>query len=316
MRLQHITQQLGITYQGENPNISGINTLQDAGGNELSFLDNKKYLKQLAHTQAAAVFIQPQYASRLPASVQALVCEEPYVAMARASALFAPPMFEEQGKDAVIGKNCQIQPGVFLGKNTRIGDHCRIMAGCHIGANVTTRNHVQLYPNCVIYRDCIIGNDCIIHAGAIIGADGFGFAMAQNGEYVKIYQNGHVVIGNNVEIGANTTIDRAAFGATIIEDQARIDNLVQVAHNCVVGEASVIAAQTGLSGSTPPGKRVIMAGQTASTGHLHIASGSMLAGRAVATKTVKEAGHYAGYPLMPHRQWMKLKTRIRKLLQS
>ncbi len=317
LSLQQMMTDLGLSQKIETDRqITGLNTLQEASPTEVSFLENKKYLKYLGNTRACAVFVSPDNASAVPDTCIAILCEEPYVQLAKASAFFAPPMFENSGSEPDIGEGSQIQTGVYMGKNVRIGKQCMIMSGCHIGDNVSIGDQVRLYPNVVIYRDCKIGSHSIIHAGTVIGSDGFGFAMAKSGEYVKIYQNGNVIIGEHVEIGSNTTVDRAAFGSTIIDDYSRIDNLVQIAHNCIVGKYSVMASQSGLSGSTVLQERVIMAGQTASTGHLTIAANSVLAGRAVATKTVKKAGHYAGFPLMEHRQWLKMKNRMKKLISG
>lgn len=296
--------------------IKSINTLNKATGDELSFLDNKKYINDLLITKAKAVFIHPDYTSHVPKQTIALICDEPYVALAQASKFFAPKLIETTGKKALLGKNTRVEEFAFIGKNSSIGDNCTIMAGAIIGDNVCVGNNTIIYPNVVVYRDCVIADNCIIHAGTVIGSDGFGFAISKTGDYTKIYQNGDVVIGNNVEIGANCTIDRAAFASTIIEDDVRIDNLVHIAHNCILGKGSILAGQVGLSGSTILGERVIMAGKSATTGHLEIASFTTLAGRAVATKTVKKSGHYAGYPLMEHRQWLKLKSKLQRLLRG
>ncbi|MFK5892783.1 MAG: UDP-3-O-(3-hydroxymyristoyl)glucosamine N-acyltransferase [Pseudomonadota bacterium] len=318
MNLNQIIKELAIKSLDKNTdiNIKSINTLNKATSHELSFLDNKKYLKDLNETQAAAVLIHPDLISSVPEHSIAIACDEPYVALAMASKLFAPKLIETNGAKAVSGKNSTIQNNVYLGKNTIIGDNCTLMSGAYIGDNVTIGNNVIIYPNVSVYRDCTIGDNCIIHAGTVIGSDGFGFAISKSGDYIKIYQNGNVTIANNVEIGANCTLDRAAFASTIIEENVRIDNLVHIAHNCVLGKGCILAGQVGLSGSSILGERVVMAGKSATTGHLEIAPFTTLAGRAVATKTVKKSGHYAGYPLMEHRQWLKLKSKLQKFLKN
>jgi UDP-3-O-[3-hydroxymyristoyl] glucosamine N-acyltransferase len=321
VKLDQIIKELTISRLSSKANdtdrpIESINTLNKATENELSFLDNKKYLKDLSTTKAAAVLVHPDLASSVPENTIALLCDEPYVALARASKFFAPKLIETTGEAAVLGKDTTIQKNVYLGKNTTIGDNCTIMFGAYIGDNVKLGNNVIIYPNVSIYRDCCIGDNCIIQAGTVIGSDGFGFAISKSGDYIKIYQNGNVLIADNVEIGANCTIDRAAFASTIIEDNVRIDNLVHIAHNCIVGKGCILVTQVGLSGSTILGERVVMGGQSATTGHLEIAPFSTLAGRAVATKTIKQSGHYAGFPLMDHRQWLKLKGKLQKLLKS
>ncbi|MFK5986409.1 MAG: UDP-3-O-(3-hydroxymyristoyl)glucosamine N-acyltransferase [Pseudomonadota bacterium] len=318
MKLQQIIEALGIdeTAVDDNVSISSINTLSSANNHELSFLDNKKYIKELAQTQAAAVLIHADYKDNVPKNCIALICEEPYVTLAKASKLFAPNLLETEGKKAKLGRDVIIQDNVSLGLDVIIGNNCTLMAGVVIADNVKIGNNSIIYPNVVVYRDCLIGDDCIIHAGTVIGSDGFGFAISQTGEYTKIYQNGNVVIGNNVEIGANCTIDRAVFSSTIIEQQCRIDNLIHIAHNCHLGKGCILAAQVGLSGSTTLGEHVVMAGKAATTGHLSIAPFTTLSGRAVATKSVKKAGQYAGYPLMEHRQWLKLKAKLQRFLKS
>ncbi len=167
-----------------------------------------------------------------------------------------------------------------------------------------------------IYRDSLIGSDCIIHANTTVGSDGFGFATSKMGEHRKIYQNGNVVIEDDVEIGSSTTIDRAAFGTTLIKKGVRIDNLVQVGHNCVIGEYSVIVAQAGISGSTTMGRNVVMGGQSATSGHLEIAPFTTMAARSGVTKSIKQSGlTFAGFPLMQHKQWLKLQAKIARLLK-
>jgi len=319
MKLHQIVTELAIDATVDidiEIEIKSINTLNKATSDELSFLDNKKYINDLLTTKAKAVFVHPEFASKVPEQTIALLCEEPYVALAQASKFFAPNLIETTGENALIGKNTSVQTSAIIGKDTSIGDNCTIMNGAIIGDNVKIGHNTIIYPNVVIYRDCIIGDDCIIHAGTIIGSDGFGFAISKKGQYTKIYQNGNVVIANNVEIGANCTIDRAAFASTILENDVRIDNLVHIAHNCILGKGSILAGQVGLSGSSILGEHVVMAGKSATTGHLEIAPFTTLAGRAVATKTVKKSGHYAGYPLMEHKQWLKLKGKLQRFLKS
>ena len=226
-------------------------------------------------------------------------------------------LLNKKGEDPVIGENCIIQSNVFIGKNAKIGKNCKIMAGSFIGDNVTLGDNCIIYPNVTIYRDCILGNEVILHAGVVIGSDGFGFATDRQGNHIKIYQNGNVVIGNDVEIGANTTIDRAAFTSTVLEDKVRIDNLVQIGHNCVLKRGVVIASQSGLAGSTTLDTYVVMGAQAGSAGHLTIAPFTTISARGGVTKTITEPKkQWAGFPLMEHRSWLKLQGRIQKLLKG
>ncbi len=298
-------------------NIVGLNTLQDAQADEISFLENKKYLSNLKNSKAAAIFVTEEFKNNVPKNSIALVVEEPYIYLAKASKYFAPKIVEDIGDEAKIGFNCTIMPKASIGFNVVIGDNCIIMDGAYIGDNVTLGNNTVIYPNVTIYRDCIIGNDCMIHAGTVIGSDGFGFATTKMGEHIKIYQNGNVIIGNDVEIGANCTIDRAVFSSTIIKDMVRIDNLVHIAHNCIVGKGSILVTQTGLSGSTTLREYVVMAGQSGTTGHLEIASYTTISARGVVTKSITEPKkQWAGFPLMEHRSWLKLQGKIAKLLKG
>lgn len=315
MKLQEITDQLGLTTSS-NKEIVGLNTLNDAQNNEISFLENKKYINDLKTTQAGAVFVKEEFAALVPTSTIALITPEPYLMLAYASKLFAPTLVETTGKEPSVGKNCTIMPNVHLGKNSVIGDNCTLMSGVFIGDNVHIGHNTILYPNVTIYRDCTIGNECIIHSGTVIGSDGFGFAHTKEGKYIKIYQNGNVIIGNDVEIGSNTSIDRAAFKSTIIGNKVRIDNLVHIAHNCILKDGCILTGQVGLSGSTTLHEYVIMGGQSATAGHLEIAPFTTIAARGGVTKTIIEPKkQWAGFPLMEHRIWLKLQAKIAQLLK-
>lgn len=315
LKLKELVNPLGITCSS-SIEITALNTLQEATTSHISFLENKKYLEQLHNTKAGAVLVHKDLAHEVPNGTIALVCDAPYVMLAKLSKQFASKIVELNGNDPIIGKDCTIMPNVTIGKNSIIGDNCTLMAGVFIGDNVTIGANTIIYPNVVIYRDCVVGSDCIIHAGTIIGSDGFGFAPTVTGEYVKIYQNGNVVIGNNVEIGANCAIDRAAFNSTIVEDNARLDNLVHIGHNCKIGRSSILTGQVGLAGSTILHEYVVMGGQSACTGHLEVAPFSTIAGRCVVTKTIKEPKkQWAGFPHIEHRQWLKLQAKIMNLLK-
>ncbi|WP_375723830.1 UDP-3-O-(3-hydroxymyristoyl)glucosamine N-acyltransferase [Arcobacter sp. KX21116] len=313
MKLKDIAIALDIKCDSEIE-ISGLNTLLDSTPDELTFLENNKYANDLEKTTAAAVFVKKDFISRVPQNTIALVCDEPYVKLALASKLFAPKVVESDGKDCIVGENTTVMPNVYLGKNSIIGSKCIIMSGAYIGDNVKIGNNTIIHPNVTIYRDCNIGNDCIIHSGTVIGSDGFGFAQSK-GKYIKIYQNGNVEIGNDVEIGANTSIDRAAFKSTIISDGVRLDNLVHIAHNCKLGVGCILTGQVGLSGTTTLNEYVIMGGQSATAGHLEIAPFTTIAARGGVTKSIKEPKkQWAGFPLFEHKTWLKLQARISKLL--
>ena len=315
MTLQEIAEFIGLNNQDEIE-ITGLNTLLDSNENQLTFLENKKYINDLKKTKAAAVLVTSENANEVPVGTIALICDEPYLNLAKVSKLFAPNVVEMDGEKPLIGGGTKVMPNVYIGKDSVIGSDCTIMAGAFIGDNVKIGNNTIIYPNVTVYRDCTIGNDCIIHAGTVIGSDGFGFANTKDGKYIKIYQNGNVAIGNDVEIGANCAIDRAVFNSTIIEDGVRIDNLVHIAHNCKIGRGSILVGQVGLAGSTILNAYVVMGGQSAAAGHLEIAPFTTIAARGGVTKSITEPKKsWAGFPLFEHREWLKLQGKISNLLK-
>ena len=315
MTLQEIVEFIGLNNQ-EEKEITGLNTLLDSNENQLTFLENKKYINDLKNTKAAAVLVTKENINEVPAGTIALICDEPYLNLAKISKLFAPNVIEMDGEKPIVGGGTKVMPNVYIGKDSVVGSDCTIMAGAFIGDNVKIGNNTIIYPNVTVYRDCTIGNDCIIHAGTVIGSDGFGFANTKDGKYIKIYQNGNVTIGNDVEIGANCAIDRAVFNSTIIEDGVRLDNLVHIAHNCKIGRGSILVGQVGLAGSTILNAYVVMGGQSGTAGHLEIAPFTTIAARGGVTKSITEPKKsWAGFPLFEHKQWLKLQGKISNLLK-
>ncbi len=316
MKLSQIASILETEFHAEDVEISGMNTLKDANANEVSFVANAKYIKDIKDTNAAAVIISADLVKHLPKTSVALVVAHSYIAMAQLSKYFAPVIEDETLADAIVGEGSKVSPKAELAKGAVIGKNCTILAHVYIGSSVVIGDNTVIYPNVTIYRDCVIGNDCMIHANSVIGSDGFGFATNNRGEHTKIYQNGNVVLEDDVEIGSNTSIDRAVFGSTRVKKGSRIDNLVQVGHNCEIGEYSVMAAQVGLAGSTTLGRNVVMGGQSASAGHLSIAPFTTIAGKSGISNDIKESGKtFAGFPLMEHRTWLKLQVKIARLLK-
>jgi UDP-3-O-[3-hydroxymyristoyl] glucosamine N-acyltransferase len=315
--LDLIARTCGIDYSGEALSIKGINTLKDASAEEISFLDNPKYLSDLKATKAAAVFISPKMADQVPAGTIVLSDEQPYLKMALATKLFAPSLVDENAPEAVIGEGSYVAKTATIARGAVVGKNCTIMPGVYVGARAVVGDNTILHANVSVYHDCRVGSDCIIHSGAAIGTDGFGFAHTKLGEHVKIYQNGNVVIEDDVEIGGNTAIDRAVFTSTVIKKGAKLDNLVHIGHNCVIGEYSILTGQVGLSGSTILGRNVVMGGQSATAGHLEIAPFTTLAARSGVTKSITEPGKtFAGFPLMDHRMWLKLQGKLARLLKK
>ena len=316
MTLQEIAKIIGTKFSGTDLNIVSMNTLKDASSNELSFVSNSKYIKDIELSKAGAIIVDDKTKEYVPDGCVALVVENPYWEMAILSKFFAPLIEDDSLSEAVIGKGSSISAKAEIANGAVIGKNCTILAHVYIGNNCIIGDNTIIYPNVTVYRDCKIGTDCMIHSGSVVGADGFGFATNKQGEHKKIYQNGNVVIEDDVELGSNNCIDRAVFGSTLIKKGVRIDNLVQIGHNCEIGEYSVFVAQSGSAGSTKLGRNVVVGGQSAFAGHLEIAPFSTFAARSGITKNIKESGKtFAGFPLMDHKLWLKLQIKIARLLK-
>jgi UDP-3-O-[3-hydroxymyristoyl] glucosamine N-acyltransferase len=316
MDIREVAKIIGFEYSGDSFEVTGINTLKDATTNEISFVTNPKYFKDVEESKAGAIIVSKTTASNVPTNSIALIVDEPYLMMAKVSKYFAPPIEDVDAPKAVIGEGTNLSSKAEIANGAVVGKNCTIMAGVYIGSNCIIGDNTILYPNVVVYRDCKVGNDCIIHANTTIGSDGFGFATNKMGEHTKIYQNGNVVIEDDVEIGSSTTIDRAVFKTTLIKKGVRIDNLVQIGHNCEIGEYAVLVSQSGVAGSTKLGRNVVMGGQSAIAGHLEVAAFNTFAARSGITKNIKESGGtFAGFPLMEHRLWLKLQGKLARLIK-
>ena len=314
MKIKELATLLEVIYHDNDFEIAAINTLVDAKENEISFFDNKRYIDDLKKTSAKAVFIAEDFIEHLPKNTSAIICKNPYLSMARATAYFSKPLVRE-GKSQIddtimIGKNVHIGNGVKIGKNVTILD------GAFIGEDVQIGEGSLIHPNVTLYNDTVIGKSCILHAGSVIGSDGFGYAHTDTGEHIKIHHSGYVKLEDKVEIGANTTIDRAVFSVTLIKSGTKIDNLVQIGHNCEIGAQSIIVSQAGVSGSTTLGQNVVMGGQSATAGHLKIGDFATIAARGGVTKSIEGAKVYSGFPLMLHSQWLKQQAKISKFFRN
>lgn len=316
MYLEDILKEINFKSQiDRNIEILGIHTLQEAKENDISFLTDTKYLETLKKTKAGAVFLKKEFAPLLPSSSIALITDEPYLQIAYTSKLFALKLSNENHTPK-IDKSCSIASNVTFGKDVILGKDITIMANSFIGDNVKIEDNTFIYPNVTIYHNTKIGKNSIIHSGAVIGSDGYGFAHTKMGEHIKIYQNGNVILEDDIEIGANTTIDRAVFGSTIIQSGTKLDNLIQIAHNCNIGKNSLLASQVGLAGSTILGKNVVMGGQSATAGHLKIEDFTTVAGRGGVTKSLKGGKTYGGFPAIEQSSWLKLQAILSRLLKS
>ena len=315
MKLSQIAKKFGLELIGQDRDICGLAALSEASLCHLSFLENKKYLSALKKTNAGAVILKKEHVDYLPKGTSALLSEEPYLTLAYITRLFAKPPFTTEGEPPKIGKNCTIAPGVYVGHGAKIGDNVTLMPGVFVGDEAEIGDGTILHPNVVVYHRCKVGKNCIIHAGTVIGSDGYGFAHTKDGRHIKIYQNGNVVIEDDVEIGANCTIDRAVFGSTRIKSGTKLDNLIQIGHNCEIGENVLMASQVGISGSTKLGRNVVMGGQSATAGHLEIGDFATIAARGGVTKSLSGGKTYAGFPIMEHKLWLKLQAMLSRMVK-
>ncbi len=318
--LGELAETLGVHLDGDpEVRVTGLSTLALAGPQQLSFLANSKYLAQLEQTRAAAVILRPEQAAQCP--VACLLSDNPYLTFARATALFAGELRPAAGvhpsavvapdasihSEASVGPNAVIEAGVTLGAGVVVGANVVIGADCHVGAGT------RLHPGVVLCRGVRLGEHCTIHSNAVLGADGFGFAPSASG-WQKIHQLGGVRIGDRVEVGACTTIDRGALEDTVVEDGAIIDNLVQIAHNCHIGKNTAIAGCTGLAGSTIIGANCTLAGGVGVVGHVEICDNVHITGMTMVTKSITEPGSYSsGTPMSSTRDWKRSAVRFAQL---
>jgi UDP-3-O-[3-hydroxymyristoyl] glucosamine N-acyltransferase len=314
-KLSQITKELNLDFNGNDIDIDGIHTLDEASSTQLSFFNDDKYTSLLSTTKAAAVFVDEEHAKLLPSTTIALVTDEAYLKLAEASKFFAHKL-ESKGGHPNLGEGCDIDKRVRFGKNVTLGDNVTVLAGCYLGDNVVVGSDTLLHPNVTLYHGTKLGQRCIIHSGTVIGCDGYGFAHTKMGEHIKIYQNGNVVVEDDVEIGANCAIDRAVFGTTYIRKGTKLDNFIQVGHNCDVGENVLCASHVGLSGSTKLGRNVVMGGQSATAGHLQIGDFATIAARGGVTKSLKGGKTYAGFPAIDHKMWLKIQAKISGLIKK
>ncbi len=297
--------------------IAGIASLDEATSGQLSFVAQRKYRPKM-ETSGASAFIVPMEVTE--AHVPIIRTDNPYLAYARVATLLSARPFEVKGvsKEAWVGEGCQIDarvticPFVFIGDNVRIRSQVTIYPGVYVGNDVSIGEGTTIYPRVTIMDRCIIGARVIIHSGAVIGGDGFGYAR-DGARHFKIPQLGIVQIDDDVEVGANTTIDRAALGKTWIKRGTKIDNLVQVAHNVVIGEDTLLISQVGISGSVEVGNNVVLAGQVGVAGHIKIGDRVMVGGKSGVPSAVDEGSMVSGIPAIPHQEWLRASAAYRRL---
>lgn len=321
-KLSDIVAKFGGRLDGNDCIVSGIASTDIATNSQITFITDDKYKHTLEGCMASAIILSDKHATYT--DLPKIITENPYLYFSQVSNLFNPAKILVTeikhtaiiDKSATIADNAAISDYVVIGKNTKIGKNCQIYSNVVIGDNVIIGDNIKLYPHVTIYDNVTIGNNCTIHSNSVIGSDGFGYAPDAKKEYHKIPQIGGVVIGNKVEIGANTTIDCGAMGPTIIEDGVIIDNLVQIAHNVKIGAHTAIAANVGIAGSTKIGKYCTLAGGVGITGHIEICDYAVVGGASNIGKSITKPDLYFGvYPAAPYKEWAKTAVNLKNLNQ-
>jgi UDP-3-O-[3-hydroxymyristoyl] glucosamine N-acyltransferase len=303
---QEISFMLNGTVEG-NPEatVNQLSKIEEASAGSLSFLANPKYEQYLYTTDASVVIINNDQQISEPVKATLIRVENAYSAFSVLLEKYNSIKLNKTGIEqpsfihpsAQVGENCYVGAFAYIGSGVKLGNNCKIYPQAYIAENVTIGDNVTLFPGVIVYFDCVIGSNVIIHSGAIIGSDGFGFAPAGDGTYNKISQIGNVIVEDDVEIGSNTTIDRATMGSTIIHKGVKLDNLLQIAHNVEIGANTVIAAQTGISGSTKIGENCIVGGQVGMVGHISVAKGSQIMAKSgINRNIVEENKKWGGIP--------------------
>jgi len=318
MKLKKIASLISGALEGEGSiEINGVRGIKDAREGDITFLGSGKYRKFLEESSASAVLV----AEPVETSIAQIIVRKPELAFARLIKEFYPEPVAMPGvhSSVVVGDNVKLgddislAAGVCIGNNVSIGDGVALYSNVVIGDDCLIGDHSILHPNVTLYRNSVLRRHVILHSGVVIGADGFGYTLDEQGRHFKINQIGRVVIEDHVEIGANSCVDRAALDTTLIKEGTKIDNLVQVAHNCTVGEHSVLVAQVGLSGSVTLGHHVVLAGQVGVGDHATLGDQVTLTARAVTFRDVESNSVVSGWPAVPHNQWKRYIVALPKL---
>ena len=319
--LSQIVAKLGGELIGEDAAIRAVAPAARAQAGEITFLANPKYRSEAERSAASAVIVSPDMAEHFPGR-SLIVAADPYLYFAKTARLFHPADAARAGvhpsaviePSARVPASCEIGAHVYIGENTVLGERCRILANAVVERDCTLGDDVVLHPNVTVYHGCTLGNRVELHSGCVIGADGFGLAF-DGGGWLKIPQTGGVSLGDDVEIGANTTVDRGAMSDTAIGRGSKLDNQIQIAHNCRIGEHTVIASCTGVSGSVSIGSYCVIGGGVGTVGHIEIADKTTIGGGTSVTHSIRESGtHYAGiYPMQPYKEWTKNAVLLKRL---
>jgi UDP-3-O-[3-hydroxymyristoyl] glucosamine N-acyltransferase len=322
LTLAQIVSRLGGRVVGdERVEIDQVGSLEHAGSRQIAFLANPRYRARLAGTRAAAVVLGPQ-AEALTA-LPRIVADRPYPYFARLSQLLNPvtapvPGVDpgaHVGADARIAPSARVEAGAVIGSDAHIGERAWVGANCYVGEGASIGEDCRLYPSVTIYAGCRIGARGIVHSGAVIGADGFGMAL-EDGRWIKVPQIGRVCIGEDVEIGANTTIDRGTIDDTVLEDGVKLDNQVQIGHNCRIGAHTAIAGCVGVAGSTQIGRRCTLGGAAGVLGHLTLCDDVHVSSWTIITRSIHKPGTYTGlYPVDEHADWVRNAAQVRHLAE-
>jgi UDP-3-O-[3-hydroxymyristoyl] glucosamine N-acyltransferase len=312
----------GTTEGDANASVNSFGKIEEAQIGQLAFLANPKYEEYLYSTKASVIIINESLELKQSVSATLIRVPDAYTAFAKLLNTYQQMMQQQLNgvqqpvyisSSATYGQHVFIGAFAYLGDNVQIGNNTKIYPNVYLGDNVRIGDHSIIHPGVKIYHDCLIGSNVIIHAGTVIGSDGFGFAPQSDGSFKKVPQIGNVIIEDNVEIGANTTIDRATMGSTIIKSGAKLDNLVQIAHNVEVGNSTVIAALAGISGSTKIGKGVMIGGQAGLAGHLQVEDGSKINAQAGLGKSLKAGSTVTGSPAYDYNKAIRSQAVARNL---
>ena len=314
---------LNGTVEGDlSVTVDRLAKIEDATAGSLSFLANPKYEPFLYSTNASIILVNKEQVLTAPVQATLIRVDNAYSAITVLLEKYNNLQLDKHGIEqpsyihpsAIIGKDPYIGAFAYIGHNAKLGDNCKIYPGCYIADDVVIGDNVTFFAGVRVYFDCRIGNNVIIHAGAVIGSDGFGFAPSTDGTYTKISQIGNVILEDDVEVGANTAIDRATMGSTLIHKGVKLDNLIQIAHNVEIGANTVIAAQSGLSGSIKLGENCVIGGQVGLAGHISVAKGSQFQAKSGLSRSIKDEGRkWAGAPAQPFNNHMRSQILFQRL---
>jgi len=313
----------GKVEGNENIEVQNIADIENAQPGDLTFLSNNKYEPFIYTTKASAVVVNTDFEAKQPLSVSIIRVEDAYMGFTQVLELVEKTVTKEKTgieqpsfihESAEIGKDVYIGAFAYVGEGAVLEDGVKIYPNSYIGDNVKIKKNSIVYAGAKLHHEVVVGEHCTIHHGAVVGADGFGFAPQPDGSYHRIPQLGNVILEDFVSIGANTTVDRATFKATVIRKGAKLDNLIQIGHNCTIGENTVMAAQVGLAGTTEVGANCMFGGQVGVGGHLKIANGSKIGPMAGVMSSIKEEGKsFVGAPIMDPKEFFRMTASMRKL---